>query len=463
MKHALQHLPRIGESLAALLTRVTVGYGFYLTGKGKLANLDGVIEYFQSLGVPMAPLQAPMVAGLEWLGGIGLILGLATRPLAALLATTMIVALRLADGTRWMESWTPTSEIVPVEVVSYTYLLMLLWLLARGGGGVSLDKVLTWFWWHRKNGGSRCNAPTFLTPTTTTWWTKCGTSTDRLFNESDLVPPWSSGMPTFRPLRWSTPRSSKPEVAEQSRCPLADLRTCQSWLQEQIVGGATSAAQDWVREEYGLDAARRVDIYREMYPARMLEALQTDYPGTAWALGAGRFYRVVREYVEKHPSRSWTLNRLGDHFPEFLCQLGRRANTFVRELASLERELCRVFEAPEVPALAPGPPPERLRARPTSALLRYRYPVSGFLEEVDRGRQPQPPAREVQYVLVFRHRFQMQRHHLSHQAWQLLHWLWGGMTLEDGLYRFSRKFPEVDAMTIQEWFQDWVRWEIFAQ
>jgi len=138
-----------GETLAALLTRLTVGYGFYLTGKGKLSHLDGVIEYFSGLGVPLAHVQAPFVAGLEWLGGIGLLLGLATRPLALLLASTMLVALKLADGARWWESWKASSEIVPVEVVSYTYLLMLLWLVARGGGPLSFDHLAV-RWWRRK-------------------------------------------------------------------------------------------------------------------------------------------------------------------------------------------------------------------------------------------------------------------------------------------------------------------------
>lgn len=138
-----------GETLAALLTRLTVGYGFYLTGKGKLAHLDGVVEYFTQLGVPLAHLQAPFVAGLEWLGGIGLLLGLATRPLALLLASTMVVALKLADGMRWWESWSTTSDIVPVEVVSYSYLLMLLWLAARGGGLLSLDGLI-WLRWRRR-------------------------------------------------------------------------------------------------------------------------------------------------------------------------------------------------------------------------------------------------------------------------------------------------------------------------
>ena len=71
--------------LAPLLTRVTVGYAFLLTGRGKLAHLDNFTRFLTDLGVPFAAQQAPFVAGLELVGGICLILGLLTRVMSAAL------------------------------------------------------------------------------------------------------------------------------------------------------------------------------------------------------------------------------------------------------------------------------------------------------------------------------------------------------------------------------------------
>ena len=60
-----------------------------------------------------------------------------------------------------------------------------------------------------------------------------------------------------------------------------------------------------------LDPTERVAIYRAMYVLRMEEALETDYPGLCHFLGPKRWRRLVRGYVEAHPSRSYTLNVLG--------------------------------------------------------------------------------------------------------------------------------------------------------
>jgi putative oxidoreductase len=128
--------------LAPLLTRITVGYAFILTGWGKLHNLGTFTEYLTSLGVPMAALQAPFVAGLEFVGGICLVLGLLTRILSGALAGTMVVAILTAEGARFLNAWLPTGEVGPLDVSPYVFFLLLLWLVLFGPGPVSLDRFL---------------------------------------------------------------------------------------------------------------------------------------------------------------------------------------------------------------------------------------------------------------------------------------------------------------------------------
>lgn len=131
------------QALPALLTRLTVGFGFYMTGSGKLKNLDGVIEFFKSLGVPYPQIQAPFVAHLEYYGGILLLLGLLTRPTSLLLSATMVVALLTADKADFLASWTPASEKVPGEITAFVYLVFLLWLFVSGAGLLSLDALFS--------------------------------------------------------------------------------------------------------------------------------------------------------------------------------------------------------------------------------------------------------------------------------------------------------------------------------
>jgi putative oxidoreductase len=145
----VQRLAKKGLSLATavsfvapLLTRVTVGWAFILTGNGKLRNLDTFTEYLTSLGVPMAALQAPFVAGLELVGGICLVLGLLTRVMSALLAGTMVVALVTAEGAKFLSSWLPTGDVGPLDISPYVFLLLLSWLVLFGPGPLSLDRFL---------------------------------------------------------------------------------------------------------------------------------------------------------------------------------------------------------------------------------------------------------------------------------------------------------------------------------
>jgi putative oxidoreductase len=128
--------------LAPLLTRITVGYAFVLTGRGKLQNLDTFTEYLTSLGVPMAAQQAPLVAGLEFVGGICLVLGLLTRVMSGALAGTMVVAIATAEGAKFVSAWLPTGDVGPLDISPFVFLLLLTWLVLLGPGPVSLDRFL---------------------------------------------------------------------------------------------------------------------------------------------------------------------------------------------------------------------------------------------------------------------------------------------------------------------------------
>ena len=101
--------------LAPLLTRITLGHAFFLTGRGKLANFDTTVEFFASQNIPFPALSAAFVSRLEYYGGVLLVVGLLTRIVAALLASTMVVAL-LTERAQFFESWKPTGDIGPMDI-----------------------------------------------------------------------------------------------------------------------------------------------------------------------------------------------------------------------------------------------------------------------------------------------------------------------------------------------------------
>lgn len=85
------------QSPFLLLVRLYWGWQFIQTGWGKVNNIEKVTNFFTTLGIPFPGLNAPFVAGLELVGGILLVLGLASRPIGLLLSVNMLVAYITAD------------------------------------------------------------------------------------------------------------------------------------------------------------------------------------------------------------------------------------------------------------------------------------------------------------------------------------------------------------------------------
>jgi putative oxidoreductase len=145
---SLQRAARLGLTaagalafVAPLLARITLGHAFFLTGRGKLANFDTTVEFFASQNIPFPALNAAFVSRLEYYGGALLVIGLLTRIVSALLASTMVVAL-LTERAQFFESWKPTGEVGPMDISSWVFLLLLAWLVLYGPGPVSLDHFL---------------------------------------------------------------------------------------------------------------------------------------------------------------------------------------------------------------------------------------------------------------------------------------------------------------------------------
>jgi putative oxidoreductase len=75
---------------AMLVLRLAVGVVLAYHGWLKLPDVSGFAGFVDSLGIPAPELTAYLVTYLEFLGGIALILGLATRYVAALFAIEMV-------------------------------------------------------------------------------------------------------------------------------------------------------------------------------------------------------------------------------------------------------------------------------------------------------------------------------------------------------------------------------------
>jgi putative oxidoreductase len=118
---------------APLAARIIVGVVFMSTGWSKLQHLPIITKNFATLGVPAPEILTPLVSGVEFVGGLLLLIGLFTRLTTVPLMIVMVFAIILAR----LGEITSLEEFFGNEEVAYFVLFA--WLGAAGPGPVSLD------------------------------------------------------------------------------------------------------------------------------------------------------------------------------------------------------------------------------------------------------------------------------------------------------------------------------------
>ncbi len=123
-----------------LLIRLYWGWQFVETGWGKLHHLAHVTQFFASLNIPFPAPSAGFVSWLELGGGALLILGLASREIALLLAIDMFTAYLTAESAALHAIFSNPEKFYNAD--PFTFLLASLIILIFGPGRFALDALL---------------------------------------------------------------------------------------------------------------------------------------------------------------------------------------------------------------------------------------------------------------------------------------------------------------------------------
>jgi hypothetical protein len=206
----------------------------------------------------------------------------------------------------------------------------------------------------------------------------------------------------------------------------AGLRDLQAWVQAAIVGPdldlPDAEVERVLRPSARLTARERLDLYRRSYRLRLLEAMRASYPGLRHLLGGELFDDFALDYLEAHPSGSYTLLRLGAGFPAHLDatrpatdDAGGDWPELIVDLARLERAFAEVYDGPGVegewlPAASdlPGEAGDpRAAAEPVPCLrpMRFSFPVGPYLEAVRGGGDPPLPEPAESFLTLSRREY----------------------------------------------------------
>jgi putative oxidoreductase len=123
-----------------LAVRLYWGWQFAQTGWGKMHSISKITGFFASLNIPFPSMSAHFVSGLEFVGGILLILGLGSRLIGLLLAGNMLVAYWTADHEALTSIFSDPGTFYVAD--PYTFLFAALIAFIFGAGLFSIDALL---------------------------------------------------------------------------------------------------------------------------------------------------------------------------------------------------------------------------------------------------------------------------------------------------------------------------------
>lgn len=126
---------------------------------------------------------------------------------------------------------------------------------------------------------------------------------------------------------------------------MSGLAALQGAFQGDLLGAETGVL-DRLRSTSKADAAALLQVYRDAYLLRLIEALADDHPALAKLLGEDAFAALTRAYAAAHPSRHPSIRWFGAKLPGFLGQTPPWAERpWLAELAAFERSLRDAFDA----------------------------------------------------------------------------------------------------------------------
>lgn len=128
------------QSPFLLGVRLYFGWQLVTSGWGKMHSIPHFTELFAGWGIPFPGLNAHFIAGLEFFGGILLMVGLGSRLIAFLMTCNMLVAYWTADREAFKSFFSDPDKFT--AAAPFDILWMALIVLIFGAGFFSIDALL---------------------------------------------------------------------------------------------------------------------------------------------------------------------------------------------------------------------------------------------------------------------------------------------------------------------------------
>ena len=286
----------------------------------------------------------------------------------------------------------------------------------------------------------------------------------------------------------------RPSLAELQRWmqavithPIGAAAGVESAAAQQAIAISAAEVEQVVLPSRACSSLERLNVYAGAYYARLLECLRDFFPALRHALGDELFDRFAVGYLQQHPPASYTLDRLADHFVEFLEATrpdeARQDDDFMQlagfvvDVARLEWNIAQVFDGPgeeREPPLSPDAllalsaerwAEARLEPAACLRLLAFRFPVNDYFTAFRAGERPAPPRPQTTWLALTRREYIVRRLPLSQPQHELLSSLAAGETVGASIERAALRCDDVDrfAEDLNSWFRDWAAAGLFRR
>lgn len=272
---------------------------------------------------------------------------------------------------------------------------------------------------------------------------------------------------------------------ERSRLSFVDL---QRWFLERVVAphrtgdgsGAAAppatgpAVAEVILPSATLDPEQRLGIYSEMYFARLCEVMAGEHPVLERLMGADAFVNMLRDYLGRHPSRSFTLNDLACALPRYLKEhCARDDAALLLDIVRLERAISDAYDTPHfgtltAEALAAIPAESwseiRFRMDPSVRIMAFDHDACAIVNAHLAGEELPELSPRPSWAMVWRHDNLVWRQPITRTMHAILSALARGdsvtAALEGAYSTWEDDDAELEARVFQ-WFSEWLNEGLF--
>ncbi len=157
---------------------------------------------------------------------------------------------------------------------------------------------------------------------------------------------------------------------------MRDLQTLQNDFQNYLLDKVTAITTAVINVE-PVSAITRLNVYRDGYYLRLLEALGQDYEVLRALIGDDEFDQVARDYIREYPSHFRSIRWYGKEFSTFLKQ--KTDERCLIEMAQFEWLLTESFDAADSPVITM----ENMAAIPPKKWPKMRFMLHPSLRQLD--------------------------------------------------------------------------------